>query len=227
MKTAIVLTTIRIPDLLEEYTTNFEMYNHEDVEFIVIGDLKTPAEARKIIGNIRERGFEADYFDIFQQEEWMQRFPELKQMIPYNSDNRRNIGYLIAVERGADVIISLDDDNYVGEEDYLKGHQIVGTVQTLKTVKSSNRWFNPCSLLEMEPRRIIYPRGFPYSKRWKDDARFTTSTGRVVINAGLWLRDPDVDAITNLNESIKAVALNSLLPCTAALSFSANSKYAF
>ncbi|MEA1925206.1 MAG: hypothetical protein U9M95_04990 [Candidatus Altiarchaeota archaeon] len=209
MKTAIVLTTIHIPYLLEEYAKNFEKHNPGDVEFIMIGDLKTPKESETIISNIQDKGFEAEYFDVLKQEKWLQCFPELKQMIPYNSDNRRNIGYLIAVEQGAEIIVSIDDDNYVRDGDYLAGHQIVGTTQTLKTVKSSNQWFNPCSMLETDPKRIIYPRGFPYSKRWMDDASFSNSTGRVVINAGLWLGCPDVDAVTNLNEPVKTVAMNS------------------
>jgi len=209
MKIAVVVTTIHIPYLLEEYASNFRKYGHKDIEFIIVGDLKTPAGVEKVVEDIRQTGFEAEYLDITKQRKWMQRFPILEQMVPYNSDNRRNIGYLIAVERGADTIISIDDDNFVRKEDYLTGHKIVGTNQTLRTVKSSNHWFNICSMLETEPKRTIYPRGFPYSKRWKDDAYFTISTGRVVINAGLWLDDPDVDAITNLDEPIKTIAMDS------------------
>jgi hypothetical protein len=209
VKTAITITTIHIPHLLKEYASNFRKYGHKDVEFIVVGDLKTPAGVEKVVEDIKQTGFEAEYLDVAKQRKWMQRFPVLEQMVPYNSDNRRNIGYLIAVERGADIIISLDDDNYVREENYLAGHQIVGTNQTLRTAESSNHWFNICSMLETEPKRTIYPRGFPYSKRWEDDAYFTTSTGKVVINAGLWLNDPDVDAITNLDEPVKTIAINS------------------
>lgn len=207
MKIALVLTTINVPDLLYGYADNLEKYGHKDeVEFIVIGDKKTPNEANEPLERIRGRGFEAEFLDVPRQEEWLRRFPELKEIIPYNSDNRRNIGYLIAVERGAEVIISIDDDNYVMEEDYLEAHKIVGSVMELKTASSSNGWFNICSLLKTEPPRTIYPRGFPYSKRWRDDAKFTTSSGRIVMNAGLWLDDPDVDAITRLNEPIRAVS---------------------
>ncbi|MBA7502440.1 hypothetical protein ES706_01026 [subsurface metagenome] len=205
-----MLTTIRVPLLLEEYSKNFENYNHkEDVEFIIVGDLKTPQDAERVIKNLIDKGFEGEYFDVPKQKKWLQRFPKLERIIPYNSDNRRNIGYLIAVERGAEIIVSLDDDNFVRNEDYLAGHQIVGSTQTLKTVQSSNNWFNPCSMLETEPKKNIYPRGFPYSKRWKDDYQFTYSTGRIVINAGLWLGNPDVDAVTNLNEPVKTVAMKS------------------
>jgi hypothetical protein len=205
-KIALVLTTINIPTLLYGYADNFEKYGHKDeVIIIVIGDLKTPKETKKLIEQLQKRGFEAEYFDIPKQEEWLMRFPSLKEIIPYNSDNRRNIGFLIAVERGAEIIISIDDDNYVTQEDFLEAHKIVGSVKELKTASSSNGWFNICRLLKTEPPRTIYPRGFPYSKRWSDDAKFTVSSGRIVINAGLWLNDPDVDAVTNLNEPIKVI----------------------
>lgn len=203
MKVALVLTTINIPNLLYGYADNLDRYGHRDeVEFIVIGDLKTPEEAQEPVAGIRRRGFAAEFFDVPKQVAWLKRFPELKEIIPYNSDNRRNIGYLIAAERGAEVIISIDDDNYVTEEDYLEAHKIVGTVQELKAARSTNGWFNICSLLRTEPPRTIYPRGFPYSKRWSDNAQFTTSTGRIALNAGLWLGDPDVDAATRLTEPI-------------------------
>ena len=103
MKTAVVLTTINVPNLLVEYADNFKKYGHKDIEFIIVGDLKTPAEVERVSAEIRDRGFEAEYLDIPKQEKWMKHFPFLNSIVSYNSDNRRNIGYLIALERGADV----------------------------------------------------------------------------------------------------------------------------
>lgn len=206
MKTALVLTTINVPHLLIGYADNFERYGHkDDVELLVIGDLKTPAEAETPIRELQSRGFQAEYLDIAKQKKWLRRFPELDATIPVNSDNRRNIGFLMAVERGADVVVSIDDDNYVTAGDYYESHAIVGSTRELRTAASSNGWFNICSLLETDPPRRIYPRGFPYSKRWSDQAEFHVSRGRIVLNAGLWLGDPDVDAVTRLNEPLRVV----------------------
>ena len=208
MKSALVLTTINVPNLLDDYADNFEKYGHKnEVEIIVVGDRKTPEAAGEPIARLRKRGFKAELLDVPWQEDWLSKFSDLKAVIPYNSDNRRNVGYLVAVERGAEVVVSIDDDNYVIAEngDYLGAHQIVGTVKKLKTARSSNGWFNICSLLETEPPRTIYPRGFPYSKRWADDGKFETSSGKIVMNAGLWLEHPDVDAVTNLNEPLRVV----------------------
>jgi len=207
MKSALVLTTINIPNILLDYANNFEKYGHKnDVDFILIGDLNTPSGAIKIIDEISKRGFKTIYFDIEKQKKWLKRFRKLDKIIPYNSDNRRNIGYLLAKERGNEIIISIDDDNYPQKnEDYLLGHSIVGQKKELVEFSSCNDWYNICRHLKTKPKRIIYPRGFPYSKRWKDNQMLNKGFGKIVVNAGLWLQNPDVDAITNLNESIETI----------------------
>ncbi len=209
MRAAIVMTTINIPELLIGYADNLEKWGHVgELSFRVIGDRKTPAETRKVIEKIAHRGFDAIYSDIPAQEKWLAQFPKLTEVIPYDSDNRRNVGFLMAAEEGAEVIIMLDDDNYVGESDFLLGHSIVGSMQRLKTVSSSSGWYNVCEMMEIEPPFPIYPRGFPYSRRWaKSTNTFTITEGRVMVNAGLWLGEPDVDAITRLSLPVNATKL--------------------
>ncbi|MFQ5821143.1 MAG: hypothetical protein ACE5I5_14215 [Candidatus Heimdallarchaeota archaeon] len=210
MKGAIVLTTINVPNLLEGYARNFIKFEHLDVGFIVVGDRRTPhKECNKIVNHLKDEGFEAYYFDIASQERWLEDFPKLAKIIPYNSDNRRNIGFLIAAQYGAQTIISIDDDNYVTDDDFYGYHSIVGTLQSSKTVYSSNGFFNPCSLLRFSNERMIYPRGFPFSKRWNDKVKFVTDSGHIVLNLGLWTGVPDADAVTHLNGPITSLGLNS------------------
>lgn len=206
MKYAIVLTTINIPDLLLDYAKNFIEYGHQkEVEILVIGDKKTPPETESLMGQIRELGVSAEYFDIEKQERWLEKFPDLKGIIPYNSDNRRNIGYLIAGERKAEIILAIDDDNYVDiSKDYLKDQSIVGTTMDFEALSDKSGWFNICSMMRFEPERKIYPRGYPYYKRWKDgDTSVRKVSGRIVINEGLWFEDPDIDSLTRLTEDVK------------------------
>lgn len=208
MKPAIVLTTIRVPYLIEGYVDNLERHSHKDVDFIVIGDRHTPDKlVARFAEKIRERGYSCTYWDIEKQKKWMQEYPELDRIIPYNSDNRRNVGYLIAASMGSKVIVSIDDDNYVTSEDYIGQHEIVGTMQRLITVSSSSKWYNFCSLLKTKPDRVIYPRGFPYSKREGENVKTAYTSGRVVLNLGLWLGSPDVDAVTNLSGEITVTGL--------------------
>ncbi len=206
------MTTINVPVLLEAYADNFEKFGHKDNVFmIVIPDLKTPPAAKECVQKIAQRGFDADYVHMDRQESWLARFPELKALIPYNSDNRRNIGFLMAAERGCDILISIDDDNYCTPgEDFYACHAITGTTQTRPCVTSKSGWFNICSLLDNTHQRVLYPRGYPFEWRDKDaELEIKPATGFIAANAGLWTHDPDIDAVTRLNnEHVKMTRMN-------------------
>jgi hypothetical protein len=208
LKAAVVLTTINVPKLLEDYANNFRKFNHFDIGFIVIGDRHTPNDKCEEIANrIKELGFEAHYLDTGSQELWLKDFPKLAKSIPYNSDNRRNIGFLIAAQYGAKTIISIDDDNYATDEDFCKHHSIVGKKATLPTVSSTSGWFNPCTMLETDHGGLIYPRGYPFSKRHKEKYAYTQTTGQIALNMGLWTSDPDADAVTHLANPTRIVRM--------------------
>ena len=73
-------------------------------------------------------------------------------------------------------------------------------------INSSNGWFNVCEELIDSENIPFYPRGFPYSRRWEEQViSAKIKNVEVVLNAGLWLGDPDVDAITRLAKPINAV----------------------
>src|SRR5262249_15418694 len=203
----IVMTTINVPTLLEGYADNFERHHHLDhVDCIIIGDRKTPHdEVRKLSNRLTDRGFDVTYVDLEEQEKYMDRFPHMKPLIPYNSDNRRNIGYLMAVENGADILVAVDDDNWAMDEDWYAGHAHVGLNRRYKTISCSNGWYNPCDLMENKPRQRVFARGYPYNKRHvPNEQTHTFSEGRVVLNGGLWLNDPDVDSLTRLTTPVVA-----------------------
>jgi len=211
-KITLVLTTINVPFLVKDYLENFSEFGWNDVEIIIIGDKKSPEkEIRKWLEGFRDKSVIIRFISINEQDSWMEAFPRLSGTIPYNSDNRRNVGYLMALQHGADIIISLDDDNYPTSEDFIQSHYIVGDTVTLPTIKSSNGWFNACSLLKNDKNVEIYPRGFPYSRRFEPTViDISESTGKIAINMGLWVNDPDVDAITNLAVPVKVIGLDEI-----------------
>ena len=129
--------------------------------------------------------------------------------IPYDSDNRRNIGYLIALEGDCDFVISIDDDNWAPTRgDFFGEHAVVcGETHDFRILEASSGWFNVCSLLNMEPEIEKYPRGFPYFARHEKvriNARVAGATVR--INGGLWTQHPDLDAMSWLAGPVKATA---------------------
>lgn len=192
----IVVTTIFEPKFLDGYVENIRRHGHEGVRIIVIPDRKTPAS---VYGRSRHHGVICPTLD--EQEAFLARFPSLAQRIPYDSDNRRNVGFLMALDGGADLLITIDDDNYcLDDSDFVREHLAAGDDVSEDEIHSSDGWFNICSLLEADTPAEIWPRGFPYfaRRREKQITCRPAAPARAAMNVGLWLSDPDVDALTRL-----------------------------
>lgn len=212
----LVLTTIFDPVILDDYYSNFERYGHlDDVEVIVIPDRKTPAAAFGTCSRLARRGLKVACPELEQQEVFLKRIGLDPAAIPYNSDNRRNVGYLMALERQSDFLISIDDDNYcTPAEDYFGIHAEALLKRRPHTIAASeSRFLNICDLLDITAAPV-YPRGYPYFARHHTSApRMAQGDARAMINAGLWLNDPDVDAITwlALHPSVRAFKNRSVV----------------
>ena len=207
MKATIVTTTIYVPKFLAEYSAAAERNGH-DVDFIVVGDAKTPPEAEEFCKTIPNCTFlnlaaQAEY--LKDGNRWM-----LGAHLPVNSVERRNIGMLLAYDRGNHTVITLDDDNYATMHDAISGHNIVGRAQLLSTVGSSTGWYNVCSMLKEKNDVEFYHRGFPPAQRWrKSNVLSETQANFVAVNAGLWTDNPDVDAITRLERELNVVGFKN------------------
>lgn len=210
LRAAMVLTTIADPVVLEGYCANFTAHGHlEQVQVIVIPDKKTPPTVFMRCAELRKRGLDVLCPPLEQQERTLRCLGFPPDLVPHNSDNRRNVGYLMAAESGADFLISIDDDNYCPPQgDYFAEHSIVcREPQRCDVVESNSGWYNLCNLLELQPNYVIYPRGFPYYARHQEpDIKSQSRKATVRINAGMWLRDPDLDGITWLAAPVRARA---------------------
>ncbi|HUR41094.1 MAG TPA: hypothetical protein VM240_07980 [Verrucomicrobiae bacterium] len=208
LRTDIVVTTIWEPAWLQSYLDNLQQHGRESsVTLRIIGDRKTPATVWQCAQEARHRGFQIDCPTLDEQVACLKSAGLPDDFVPWNTDNRRNIGFLRAWQHGADVLISIDDDNYcLADADFVGAHAWVGSAagQADGTLIAHGApWFNLCSRLAGNCAATIYPRGFPYAARagtqallrplQPDEAQRT-----IAINAGLWLDDPDVDAITRL-----------------------------
>lgn len=204
MRVSIATTTIfPIQRFLELYAVNLKTFNREkNVTIYIAGDRKSPANCVEIANEFRKDAINVEFMDISYQIDYLNRFPDFGAIIPENSDNRRNVAYLRALEEGADIVISVDDDNFPDPEiDFVGEHLHVGQEVILPEAVGHNRWYNLCDLLEPKITGL-YPRGFPYWARHKDTGRIKgTAKGRLGINVGLWKGDPDTDAIGRLYSS--------------------------
>src|ERR1700684_3197168 len=97
MKTALITTTINVPHVLALYRKL-----GPDVRFFIAGDHKTPDKAYQFVAEL------GDCYCILPdaQEDW-----KCSALIGWNTVQRRNIALLEAVKWGADLIITIDDDN--------------------------------------------------------------------------------------------------------------------
>jgi hypothetical protein len=199
-----------VPKLLDAYASDAKKHNR-DVLFVVIGDQKTPRETAAYCAALAARsGLPVEYFSVERQEEYLSRHPELKEHLPYNSIQRRNVGMLFAYRAGCDPIITIDDDNFLVTDDYIGAHGI-GAERSCEAVRTNTGWINVCSVLREAHGRTIYHRGFPLEKRTPEESWETErKSAAPVVNAGLWLGDPDVDALErlyHLADPTEAVAL--------------------
>jgi len=200
-RTAIVVTTIFEPRFIDGYLANIDRHGRRDsVDLIVIIDRKTPPSVAQACADAQARGFRVECPTLDEQESFLAKFPSMKERVPYNSDNRRNVGFLMALDRGAELLISIDDDNYcLDDSDFAGEHAVVGEEIEADESESSDGWFNIGTLLTTASSEEIYPRGFPYFARKKPrDLATAKRRARVAMNAGLWLTDPDVDAISRI-----------------------------
>ncbi|HJZ87729.1 MAG TPA: hypothetical protein VKN99_21285 [Polyangia bacterium] len=208
---ALVTTTINVPKCLDAYLDNLARHGHADgVSVVVVGDHKTPPETGAYLAQLGKR-FPARivYMDVPTQRELLKRWPAFDLFLRYNCIQRRNVGYLQAALDGAQVMVALDDDNFVTEEDYLGAHLQVGREVELPVVSHASGWWNVCEQLECDPPRRFYHRGYPKSRQnfAPGGERVERRRVRVAVNAGLWLKNPDVDATANIEEPLNVVRM--------------------
>jgi hypothetical protein len=183
---SIVLTTINNPTLLEDYAKNAKK-NGYDCNFLVVPDNKTPKEAEHTVEKIGGEYITSNLMGYV------------------NDDAKRMEGIIRAIERKDEFIILLDDDNFLGDNNCFDYFSRVGTLERFETTYSNNRWVNCCK--ELKGCNVI-PRGMPYSKK---NGKHNTKREdqQIVVNAGMWLEHPDIDAIYCLSGEHKCTGLKN------------------
>lgn len=118
------------------------------------------------------------------------------QLIPWNHYSRKNIGYLYAIEHGAQVIYDTDDDNIIIDEILSVADKHV----EMLTCKSSKNTMNPCAYFG---RSEVWPRGFPLDDIQRDCTQeYSKKVITTYLQQGMVNNDPDVDAIYRLTRKL-------------------------
>ena len=152
------------------------------IRFIVIGDIQSPKQF-KIDG--------CEYFSVSDQKSL--RF-SLAETLPVRHYARKNIGYLIAMSQGAELIVETDDDNYPNKDFWLTRSLSVDA-----RLVNQNGWIN---VYRYFTRKHCWPRGFSL-QHIKDELLPLGLQAQVncPIQQGLADGNPDVDAIYRLTQS--------------------------
>jgi hypothetical protein len=186
MKKTLITTTIRVPKVLELYR-KFD----PEVTILVAGDRKTPHDdVRSFVNNLGN----STYYSDKDQENLGY---SCSDVIGWNNVQRRNIALLEALKLHPDIIVTIDDDNLpLNREYFLDFERIFGSEYDGLVAKSEIGWFNICTFLGGG----LYHRGFPFELKHTDPKVVLEARTKVKIGvaAGLWLGDPDIDAIERI-----------------------------
>lgn len=203
----IVFTTINHPVILDDLYDNIHRYGHlNQVKIWVVGDRQTPASAAALCKEISAKGLETAFFDVEQQDAWGKRLA-FYDLVPYNTDGRRVFGFLKALEEGCGVLLSMDDDNFPSQDDFIGNHMRTGQPWTQTLIREETKFHNICEYLAFEPQRQVFPRGFPFRLRGHlntPQSLAAPAGARIGVTEGLWLSEPDIDATTWLNGKVRA-----------------------
>jgi len=188
----IVTTTINPPT---EALIKFSQM--EDWTLIVVADLITPLEGYSQMDCI-----------IYSTQDQETDFPELSGMLGWKTIERRNLGFLKALELGAEIIATVDDDNV--PLDNWGQDLIVGTELTLDSYDAESV-FDPISVTNYPH---LWHRGFPIQRLTQRAVNRSTEKVKVDIEASFWNGDPDIDAICRMQFAPECEFDTELFPFT-------------
>jgi len=203
MKKYIITTTINSPT---EATIKFcEIADKKDFTFVVIGDTKTPHD--------EYRKLEIEYKNVtyLSPEQQTELYPELSEIIGWKTIQRRNIGFVYAYEKGADVVATVDDDNIpydIWGDNIMVGQEMI--VDLYENI--SCPYFDAISTTE---HNDLWHRGFPIEYlQVKNNIEYKGQTTIIpLVQAEFWDGDPDIDAICRLSKK-PIVKFNKFEPFT-------------
>lgn len=180
--TYLIVTSISSPnDVLRSLANGAANFG---IEFVVVGDTKSPSN------------FSLDmcrYYSVEAQRTLPLRFPKL---CPVKSYSRKNIGYLIALSEGAQIIVETDDDNYPREEFWSQRERLIQA-----KIAGDSGWINTYRYFS---GANIWPRGFPLEEVRRPVPSLVETSILVdsPIQQALADENPDVDAIFRLTQPL-------------------------
>jgi hypothetical protein len=178
IKKAIVITSIFEPTAavkLFAAMPNYSLY--------VAGDKKTPKQ------------WHCDNAKFLSVEAQADMNTALGEVLPYNHYCRKMMGYIAAIQNGAEYIVDTDDDNLPKEDWVFPAHD------NIYDALPAN--MGDINIYELYTDMNIWPRGLPLkfiNTKFDLQAKLFSAEAKVGFWQGLADEDPDVDAIYRLTK---------------------------
>ncbi len=188
-KLSIVVTSILSPNnALKCLAEGSQKHSHQ---FIAIGDAKSP-EKFYLPG--------CDFYNLAEQSKLEFKF---SRNCPEGNYARKNIGYLIAIQSGATIVVETDDDN-IPYPLFWEERRRKSKVPVLEKAGWINvyRYFSTAN---------IWPRGLPLNqiaREVPEESSLPEQLADCPIQQGLANKDPDVDAIYRLTLPLPQIFQN-------------------
>lgn len=179
-KKSLIITSIA-PSTMESLHTYTKECKNRGFDFILIGDTKSPAD------------FHIDECDFWSVDRQLTLDSEFAKLCPTRHYARKNIGYIVAMQRGTEELVETDDDNLPREE-FWNGHNKVVKARDIQDMG----WVN---VYKYFSDKFIWPRGLPLEELQKPLPSIDTFEEKEVvcpIQQGLADENPDVDAVFRL-----------------------------
>ena len=176
MRSSVVLTTINKSNKNINKLDKLCKKNH--TKLIIIGDKKTPKNFKLSYGI---------YYSLNDQKKINLNFPKV---CPINSYARKNVGYLVSIKNGHNIIIETDDDNYPKDNFF----NDIKLSKKVKEIKNAG-WVNVYKKFLIN-NEDIWPRGLPLNEIKKVPIFKTKKVKKnFYLQQGVCDGNPDVDAI--------------------------------
>lgn len=186
MKVCVVFCSIRASQSFSSYADNFRKYGHNPDVLIVDENGDTRGHIQKAL-----EGFHVEFYGIKERHIWLHKNGVDSKLIPNKTTDVVGFSLLIVYPRNYDMIVFLDDDTYPApNQDFLGEHYRNLFEKQMCVRHGMNGWVNP---------HPYFSRGYPYSLRHNyGSSAYTENHPPVVLNMGLWLNVPDLNALDYL-----------------------------
>jgi len=199
--TCVIIPTIRDYWVVKNYVKNAQEHNFDidRLHFLLITE--DFCEKEKMSELLRSLEVDGDVFGNKERLEWMKShgLGNFSSVIPNKSHAETSFGLLWMLAEGSEYGFFIDDDTLPTQDDFFGRHiKNLNFSGDIEEVSSDTGWVNV--LYQSFQRHKLYPRGYPYScmnEKTKTSAR---KISNVTLSQGMWINNPDLDAIRILNQ---------------------------